>query len=193
MISIIPITRMVYWKRNKFLSHKLQFLIGDKISTGGKFKWQGSYVIALWSITVCGVVWILNIWSHVDLAKNVFCCIKLVFQYQKIIVEVIKSNTIVLLISTDLSLSSGWIIPEEFGKSHGCRCPGIFHLHKVSSIHGIDYVSWVGPCLLTYCQISNISHTLVGNKIVDHSDSVGASPFGTAPTTPSCSIRQWAD
>ena len=34
-----------------------------------------------------------------------------------------------------------------------------------------------------YCQTSNISHTLVGNKIVDHSDAVGALPIGTAPTT----------
>ena len=36
---------------------------------------------------------------------------------------------------------------------------------------------------LTYHQTSNISHTLVGNKIVDHSDVVGALPVGAAPTT----------
>ena len=34
-----------------------------------------------------------------------------------------------------------------------------------------------------YCQTTNISRTLVGNKIVDHSDVVGASPVGAAPTT----------
>ena len=34
-----------------------------------------------------------------------------------------------------------------------------------------------------YRQTSNISRTLVGNKIVDHSDVVGASPVGTAPAT----------
>ena len=39
----------------------------------------------------------------------------------------------------------------------------------------------------TYCQTSNISGTLVGNKIVDHSDVVGVSPVGTAPTTSSFS------
>ena len=33
-----------------------------------------------------------------------------------------------------------------------------------------------------YSQTSNISCTLVGNKIVDHSDVVGASPVGAAPT-----------
>ena len=38
-----------------------------------------------------------------------------------------------------------------------------------------------------YCQTSNISYTLVGNKIVDHSDVVGASPVGAAPTTSSFS------
>ena len=37
----------------------------------------------------------------------------------------------------------------------------------------------------TYRQTSNISCTLVGNKIVDHLDVVGASPAGTAPTTSS--------
>ena len=38
------------------------------------------------------------------------------------------------------------------------------------------------------CQNSNVSRTLVGNDIVDHSDVVGASPVGTAPTTSSFSI-----
>ena len=32
-------------------------------------------------------------------------------------------------------------------------------------------------------QTSNINRTLVGNKNVDHSDVVGASPVGAAPTT----------
>ena len=37
-----------------------------------------------------------------------------------------------------------------------------------------------------YRQISNMKRTL-GNKIVDHSDVVGASPVGAAPTTSSFS------
>ena len=36
-------------------------------------------------------------------------------------------------------------------------------------------------------QFSNIRRTLVGNEIVDHSDVVGASPVGAAPTTSSFS------
>ena len=39
----------------------------------------------------------------------------------------------------------------------------------------------------TYRQDSNIIRTLVGNKIVDHSNVVGASPVGAAPTTSSFS------
>ena len=34
-----------------------------------------------------------------------------------------------------------------------------------------------------YRKPSNIRRTLVGNKIVDHSDVVGASPVGAAPAT----------
>ena len=42
--------------------------------------------------------------------------------------------------------------------------------------------------LLSSCRrVSNIRHILVGNKIVDHSDVVGASPVGAAPTTSSFS------
>ena len=38
-----------------------------------------------------------------------------------------------------------------------------------------------------YRKTSNIRRTLVDNKIVDHSDVVGASPVGAAPTTSSFS------
>ena len=40
---------------------------------------------------------------------------------------------------------------------------------------------------LDYRKVSNIRRSLVGNKIVDHSDVVGASPVGAAPTTSSFS------
>ena len=45
---------------------------------------------------------------------------------------------------------------------------------------------------ITYCKTSNISHTLVGNKFVDHSDVVGASPVGAAQTTSSFSTKRLA-
>ena len=37
-------------------------------------------------------------------------------------------------------------------------------------------------CIWIYSKISNIRHTLVGNKIVDHSGVVGALPVRAAPT-----------
>ena len=46
---------------------------------------------------------------------------------------------------------------------------------------------YASRCLSTCREISDISHTLVGNEIVDHSDVVGASPVGAAPTTSSFS------
>ena len=49
------------------------------------------------------------------------------------------------------------------------------------------YNSSVDRDLDNYPQTSNICRTLVGNKIVDHSDVVGASPVGAAPTTSSFS------
>ena len=43
-----------------------------------------------------------------------------------------------------------------------------------------------------YRKTSNISRTLVGNKIVDNSDVIGASPIGSAPTTSSFSTKHLA-
>ena len=40
-----------------------------------------------------------------------------------------------------------------------------------------------------YYQISYINRTLVGDEIVDHSDVVGASPVGAAPTTSSSRLN----
>ena len=42
-----------------------------------------------------------------------------------------------------------------------------------------------------YRKVSNIRRTLVSNKIVYHSDVVGASPVGAAPTTSSFSTNTW--
>ena len=55
-----------------------------------------------------------------------------------------------------------------------------------------DYLAMKGArtsasMVLNYHQTSNVSRTLVGNKIVDPSDVVGASPVGAAPTTSSFS------
>ena len=39
--------------------------------------------------------------------------------------------------------------------------------------------------MINYRKTCSISRALVDNKIVDHSDVVGASPIGAAPTTSS--------
>ena len=56
---------------------------------------------------------------------------------------------------------------------------GISHTGKMTSLY------WIRAC--GYRQVSNIRRTLEGNKIIDHSDVVGASPVGAAPTTSSFS------
>ena len=43
-----------------------------------------------------------------------------------------------------------------------------------------------------YRKTSSISRTLVGNKIIDNSDVVGASPVGAAPNTSSFSTLHMA-
>ena len=50
----------------------------------------------------------------------------------------------------------------------------------------------VSEAIVTYCQVSNISRTFVGDKIVNHSDVDGASPVGAAPTTSSFSTSHLA-
>ena len=53
----------------------------------------------------------------------------------------------------------------------------IIRLHASTNFIPIDdYIDSVNihPDLCHYCQTYNIRHALVGNKIVDHSDVVGA-------------------
>ena len=59
-----------------------------------------------------------------------------------------------------------------------CIASPIFSHLKLHEVMGLVFQN---------CQTSNISHNLVGNKIVDQSDVVGASPVGAAPTTSSFS------
>ena len=54
-------------------------------------------------------------------------------------------------------------------------------MHHIIRIWKTFYLYFI-RILDTYCQTSNLSGTLVGNKIADHSDVVGASPVGSTPT-----------
>ena len=56
--------------------------------------------------------------------------------------------------------------------------------HKLIIEHSYNVQTGkVNSLSAAYCQTYNIRHTLVGNKIVDISDVVGASPVDAAPTT----------
>ena len=69
---------------------------------------------------------------------------------------------------------------------------GPFGVKQISSSFSTHWQLYAMILLLYYYrQTSNISHTLVGNKLADHSDVVGASAVGAAPTTsssPDCSF-----
>ena len=57
---------------------------------------------------------------------------------------------------------------------------------EAALVQGMACCHQATSCYLSR-KVSNIRPTLVGNKIVDHSDVVGASPVGAAPTTSSFS------
>ena len=59
----------------------------------------------------------------------------------------------------------------------------LFKLGHGSLIINGNYIPEKTMTIVTYRKTSNISHTLVGNKIADNSDVVGASPVGAAPAT----------
>ena len=85
------------------------------------------------------------------------------------------------------------------------KCPAIWWKYNINHIFlkiaaakceyfSGDFKSWqtltgvhMYKIQKTYRKSSNIRRNLVGNKIVDHTDVVGASPFGAAPTTSSFS------
>ena len=76
---------------------------------------------------------------------------------------------------------------------HVCSAPAAIEHSIVHTIVRMNYQwrvilyrNYSYDCL-DYRKTYDIRRTLVGNKIVDHSDVVGASPVGAAPTTSSCS------
>ena len=79
-----------------------------------------------------------------------------------------------------LSLSvNWWLMPKQIGQN--------FADAVSTTSPWYQWVHFLGKMDHRYCQISNIGCTLVGNKFVHHSDVVGASPVGAAPTTSSFS------
>ena len=96
-----------------------------------------------------------------------------------------------LLIQHDTSLDTHngpYSVISITANKHPCRTP-IAMVARAAGIGSpeIWVVSFYSRVCFTYRQVSNIRRTLVGNKIVGHSDAVGASPVGAAPTTSSFS------
>ena len=64
--------------------------------------------------------------------------------------------------------------------------PSAGKIHMVT-IAGFNLLPFYWNCWNSLEDTSNIKRTVVGNKIVDHSDVAGASTSGAAPTTSSFS------
>ena len=76
---------------------------------------------------------------------------------------------------------------RDWNQSHSnCGC-NYLPLPDLIPAPGIHVFNLVVYSIIAYRKTSNISDTLVGNKIVDQSYVVGALPVGTAPTTSSLS------
>ena len=68
-----------------------------------------------------------------------------------------------------------------------CKYEFLFPLENLACKVNYDLTKWLLHGYLRQGNTSNISRTLVGNKIVNNSDVVGASPVGASPTTSSFS------
>ena len=81
-------------------------------------------------------------------------------------------------------MTSSWFALSVIGED-----PFLTYLYIISNISLwiSHYYAFQMSSLYMYRKTSSISRTLVGNKIVDNSDVVGASPVGAAPTTSSFS------
>ena len=71
---------------------------------------------------------------------------------------------------------------DRLGATNISACEKLWKTINILSIK-LKGLRQLDVCL--YYQTSNISRILVGNKLVDHSDVVGASPVGAASTTSS--------
>ena len=108
------------------------------------------------------ICWYVAIWHHLTTQKQfVLSCVYIFYHFQT-------------LNGADSWNPSSW-------KTRACSS------NIVNAMVTVDLVKQganaSAAIILTYRQTSHIRRTLLGNKIVDHSDVVGAPPFISAPTT----------
>ena len=137
----------------------------------------------------CRLTWILSciFFSNPGppLYNSLFCdfpsqCISQCLEFQ--FDSVINDRTLILsrLEALQVTLKERSILTWEFFLNRFDTLCLEAQLDLVEGGQG-DNTCYTGTALI-YRKTSNIRHTLVGNKIVDHSDVVGASPVGAAPT-----------
>ena len=122
---------------------------------------------------VCFIIWVLSV--RVLLGRLLSCC-----QYDG------------LMQDSNMSIANALEILQSCTKTSNIYLLEIQVLPSLLT-PAIDTGSpLVLPVMTNYRQTSNISRTLEGNKLVNHSDVVGASPVGGAPTTSSFSTSHLA-
>ena len=129
---------------------------------------QSLQILHLGRKTTCPIaVWEIN---HQDLQNQ----------------ERLHTKCLFMAIATKIStMTTDWDLPIS--------CDIIYRIRKdfTQNVNSCplqpESAQWQQHEITWYRKVSNISCTLVDNKIVDHSDVVGASPVGAAPTTSSFS------
>ena len=142
-----------------------------------------------WVYSVSSVCLRLSQFSKLSFMKYIKLC---VFSLAMSISMIVR---IYVLYHITITKSEVWPICHSLGLAHeAVVCAGRRSIF-----------SWIITCIMVYYssytplatvekyrKISNIRHTLTCNKLVDHSDVVGASPVGAAPTTSSFSTQHLA-
>ena len=102
-----------------------------------------------------------------------------------------------LLVLSNLQINDGTVdcLPIQEIQQFHLKSREILNSQRSNTQYWMIYKSPSNSIIMKtciYCKNSNISRTMVGNKIVDHSDVIGAVPIGAAPTTSSFSTQHLA-
>ena len=163
----------IVWQNIKIYVHLLSYLdFWRSTATLNPSSWktrtQGQ---GLLQIQYCGCWWSYNVNIFLFSQKNLpLDDIAKILQLKTILLCRLFIIYIFKIISMMRHI---WDFNDKDWRSLGCA----LIMESLLSHHAINI----------YCQTSNIRRAIVDNKIVDHSDVVGASPVGAAPTTSSFS------
>ena len=174
--------------------------------TAIKWKWHPAMLSGDSSVMTNFLLRIICLWNT-EVVKIGACVRKLIFGFPWEVSASRNSPVICLMSSVAWSNSElcqkwenvsmrcqAWFSIQDICSTHVfalCYICNVFHISSYYLEFCMYSVNAFCVCNLcvnhNYRQVSNISRTLAGFKIVDHSDVVGASPVGVAPTTSSFS------